>query len=203
MKKLCKIVLLAAVLAALMTVTCYAGDTTANEAEAAGLSGAVESVLHWCADNPETVMATVITGVAGGINLAGGVSNRKTRRRVGREAVNLQDKATAIHNNAVKLAGDVTKKITDMIASVSRIVGDAVKTVCAKLDEVVAAIREQTAEIKSLRRETKGNSFLMREMLKDAQLSTMRKDEIERGYKDIMGIDDPEEVEPNDECDEA
>ena len=59
------------------------------------ITGALESAMAWMADNPESVIAAVITGIAGGVNLAGGVSNRKTRRSISRESEGSEGKQRA------------------------------------------------------------------------------------------------------------
>ena len=185
MKKLIKIVILTAVLIAVMVVPCFAEDA-AEETARGGLSGAVDSFLSYCQSNPESVLAAVVTGVAGGVNLAGGISNRKTRRKVSLDAITLKDKAATINNNAVELAGTVKAEIIGMVGKVTEEVGHAVKATCHKVDELINTVRENIAETKAMRREVRALSFQIGELVKDSRMTQMRKDEIAKGVNDIL-----------------
>jgi DNA-directed RNA polymerase beta' subunit len=185
MSKLIKIVMLTAVLAAMMTVPCMAEDVAA-EAERVGLSGAVSEVLRWVVDNPAAVFSTIISGVTGGFCLGGGVSNRKTRKDIEGKSKGLTTAATTINNNAAELAGKVKTEVVNMIASVDKSVGKILTALSEKADEIIAAIKENAAETRALRREIQGNSFLIREMFKDARMTQLRKDYVEKGYNDIV-----------------
>lgn len=196
MKKLIKTVLLTAIIAVVMAVPCFAGDFATEEAT--GLTGAVESVLGWMTDNPASVFATVVTGISGGFCLGGGVSNRKTRKKVENNSTGLTCAATTINNNAVELATKVKTEVVSMVGVVKTEVKKITETVLAKADEIVEAIKDHTLEIKALRRETKANSYLLREMIKDSRMTQLRKDEIERGYKDIA--EGGEEIDERDQA---
>ena len=149
------------------------------------LTGALESTMVWMAENPESVVAAVITGIAGGVNLAGGVSNRKTRRSISRESAALKANSGQINNNAVELAGKVKTDVTNMVSTVGSLVGEAVKALGTEMGKVANAIERNTEEVKALKQETAANSFLLSEMIKDARMTTLRKDEILKGYEDI------------------
>lgn len=198
MSKLIKIVMLTAVLAAMMTVPCMAEDVAA-EAERVGLSGAVSEVLRWVVDNPAAVFSTIISGVTGGFCLGGGVSNRKTRKGIEGNSNGLIKAATTINNNAVELVGKVKTEVANMIATVEKSVGKIITVIAEKADEITAAIKENAAETRALRREIQGNSFLIREMFKDARMTQLRKDYVEKGYNDIVRGGEP----ANDEQDQA
>ena len=198
MSKLIKIVMLTAVLAAMMTVPCMAEDVAA-ETERVGLSGAVSGVLQWIVDNPAAVFSTIISGVTGGFCLGGGVSNRKTRKDIEGKSTGLSKAATTINNNAAELAGKVKIEVVNMIASVDKSVGRILTALSEKADEIIAAIKENAAETRALRREIQGNSFLIREMFKDARMTQLRKDSVEKGYNDIVRGGEP----ANDEHDQA
>ena len=83
-RKIMPIIIVTALVAVLLAVPCAASD--AEGAETMAITGALEGAMAWMADNPESVIAAVITGIAGGVNLAGGVSNRRTRRSISRES---------------------------------------------------------------------------------------------------------------------
>ena len=183
MSKLIKIVMLTAALAAMMTVPCFAEDA---ETARSGLSGAVSELIQWIVDNPAAVFSTIISGITGGFCLGGGVSNRKTRKDIEGKSTGLTKAATTINNNAAELAGKVKTEVVNMIASVDKSVGRILTALSEKADEIIAAIKENAAETRALRREIKGNSFLIREMFKDSRMTQLRKDSVEKGYNDIV-----------------
>ena len=198
MSKLIKVIMLTAALAAMMTVPCMAEDVAA-EAERVGLSGAVSEVLQWIVDNPAAVFSTIISGVTGGFCLGGGVSNRKTRKGIEGNSNGLIKAAKTINNNAVELVGKVKDEVVNMIATVEKSVGKIITVIAEKADEIIetiskkiggyviiAAIKENAAETRELRREIQGNSFLIREMFKDSRMTQLRKDTVEKGYNDIV-----------------
>lgn len=182
-RKIMPIIIVTALVAVLLAVPCAASD--AEGAEAMAITGALESAMAWMADNPESVIAAVITGIAGGVNLAGGVSNRRTRRSISRESAALQANSGRINNNAVELAGKVKADVTNMVSTVGKLVGEAVKALGTEMGKIANAIEQNTEEVKALKRETAANSFLLSEMIKDARMTTIRKDEILKGYEDI------------------
>lgn len=185
MSKLIKIVMLTAALTAMMTVPCFAEDV-ATETARRGLSGAVSELLRWIVDNPAAVFSTIISGVTGGFCLGGGVSNRKTRKGIEGNSTGLIEAAKTINNNAVELVRKVKTEVVNMIASVDKSVGRILTALTEKADEIIAAIKENAAETRALRREIQGNSFLIREMFKDARMTQLRKGEVEKGYNDIV-----------------
>lgn len=186
-RKIMPIIIVTALVAVLLAVPCAASD--AEGAETMAITGALESAMAWMAENPESVVAAVITGIAGGVNLAGGVSNRKTRRSISRESEALRANSGQINNNAVELAGKVKTDVTNMVSTVGKLVGEAVKALGTEMGKIANAIEQNTEEVKALKRETAANSFLLSEMIKDARMTTIRKDEILKGYEDIKGGD--------------
>jgi hypothetical protein len=185
MSKLIKIVMLTAALTAMMTVPCFAEDV-ATETARSGLSGAVSELIQWIVDNPAAVFSTIISGITGGFCLGGGVSNRKTRKEIEGKSTGLTNAATTINNNAAELAGKVKTEVVNMIASVDKSVGRILTVLSEKANEITAAIKENAAETRALRREIQGNSFLIREMFKDSRMTQLRKDSVEKGYNDIV-----------------
>ena len=187
-RKIMPVIIVTALVAVLLAIPCAASD--AEGAETMAITGALESTMAWMAENPESVVAAVITGIAGGVNLAGGVSNRKTRRSISRESEALKANSGRINNNAVELAGKVKTDVTNMVSTVGKLVGEAVKALGTEMGKIANAIERNTEEVKALKRETAANSFLLSEMIKDARMTTMRKDEILKGYEDIKGGDE-------------
>ena len=186
-QKIVRILILTAILTLMLAVPCVASDGEGGGDT--GLTKALESAMAWMAENPEAVVATVVTGIAGGVNLAGGVSNRKTRRSISRESAALQANSGRINNNAVELADHVRSAATGMVTAISATVGEAVKTIGTEMGKVTNAIEQNTEEVRALKRETAANSYLLSEMIKDARMTTLRKDEILKGYEDIKGGD--------------
>ena len=182
-RKIMPIIIVTALVAVLLAVPCAASD--AEGAETMAITGALEGAMAWMADNPESVIAAVITGIAGGVNLAGGVSNRRTRRSISRESEALRVNSGQINNNAVELAGKVKADVTNMVSTVGKLVGEAVKALGTEMGKIANAIEQNTEEVRALKRETAANSFLLSEMIKDARMTTIRKDEILKGYEDI------------------
>lgn len=190
-RKIMPIIIVTALVAVLLAVPCAASD--AEGAETMAITGALESAMAWMAENPESVVAAVITGIAGGVNLAGGVSNRKTRRSISRESEALRVNSGQINNNAVELAGKVKTDVTNMVSTVGKLVGEAVKALGTEMGKIANAIEQNTEEVKALKRETAANSFLLSEMIKDARMTTIRKDEILKGYEDIKNCPEANE----------
>lgn len=190
-RKIMPIIIVTALVAVLLAVPCAASD--AEGAETMAITGALESAMAWMAENPESVVAAVITGIAGGVNLAGGVSNRKTRRSISRESEALRANSGQINNNAVELAGKVKTDVTNMVSTVGKLVGEAVKALGTEMGKIANAIEQNTEEVKALKRETAANSFLLSEMIKDARMTTIRKDEILKGYEDIKNCPEANE----------
>lgn len=190
-RKIMPIIIVTALAAVLLAVPCAASD--AEGAETMAITGALESAMAWMADNPESVIAAVITGIAGGVNLAGGVSNRKTRRSISRESEALRVNSGQINNNAVELAGKVKADVTNMVSTVGKLVGEAVKALGTEMGKIANAIEQNTEEVRALKRETAANSFLLSEMIKDARMTAIRKDEILKGYEDIKNCPEANE----------
>lgn len=190
-RKIMPIIIVTALLAVLLAVPCAASD--AEGAETMAITGALESAMAWMAENPESVVAAVITGIAGGVNLAGGVSNRKTRRSISRESEALRANSGQINNNAVELAGKVKTDVTNMVSTVGKLVGEAVKALGTEMGKIANAIEQNTEEVKALKRETAANSFLLSEMIKDARMTAIRKDEILKGYENIKNCPETNE----------
>ncbi len=206
-RKILSVLAAVAILLAVCAIPCYAADTTATEAPA-GISVSIESILAWCEEHLLTTIAAIVTGIAGGTNLAGAASNRKTRKANDKQKRGLEASAATINNNATELATTVKNKVVELVNTVKVELGLAVKAIGAKLDELMATVRENTAETRALKRETKANSYLLREMLKESRMTQMRKDEIESGYLAMTaetegGTGDTEEVKENEDNHEA
>ena len=201
-RKIMPIIMVTALMAVLLAVPCAASD--AEEGETMAITGALESTMAWMADNPESVIAAVITSIAGGVNLAGGVSNRKTRRSISRESAALMANSGKINNNAVELAGKIKTEVTNMVSTVGKLLAEAVKALSTEMGKITNAIERNTEEVKALKRETAANSFLLSEMIKDARMTAMRKDEILKGYEDIKNCPEAnEDTEGGDGVDEG
>lgn len=206
-RKILSVLAAVAILLAVCAIPCYADDTTATEAPA-GISGGFEAILAWCEEHLLTTIAAIVTGIAGGTNLAGAVSNRKTRKSYNRQKKELEKRTATINNNATELATTVKNKVVELVGTVKVELGNAVKAIGAKLDEMMATVRENTAETRALKRETKANSYLLREMLKESRMTQMRKDEIESGYLAMTAetegsMGDAEEVKEHEDNHEA
>ena len=206
-RKILSVLAAVAILLAVCTIPCYASDTTATEAPA-GISGGFEAILAWCEEHLLTTIAAIVTGIAGGTNLAGAASNRKTRKAYNLQKKELEKRTATVNNNATELATTVKNKVMELVGTVKAELGNAVKAIGAKLDELMAAVRENTAETRALKRETKANSYLLREMLKESRMTQMRKDEIESGYLAMTAetegsTSDTEEVKENEDNHEA
>lgn len=206
-RKILSVLAAVAILLAVGAFPCYAADTTATEAPA-GISGGIEAILAWCEEHLLTTIAAIVTGIAGGTNLAGAASNRKTRKANDKQKRGLEASAATINNNATELATTVKNKVVELLGTVKVELGNAVKAIGAKLDELTAAVRENTAETRALKRETKAGNYLLREMLKESRMTQMRKDEIESGYLAMTAeteetTGDTEEVKENEDNYEA
>ena len=206
-RKILSVLAAVAILLAVCAIPCYAADTTATEAPA-GISGGFEAILAWCEEHLLTTIAAIVTGIAGGTNLAGAASNRKTRKAGDKQKRGLEASAATINNNATELATTVKNKVVELLGAVKVELGNAVKAIGAKIDELMATVRENTAETRALKRETKANSYLLREMLKESRMTQMRKDEIESGYLAMTAETegtwgDTEEVKENEDNHEA
>ena len=201
-RKIMPIIIVTALVAVLLAVPCAASDAEGGETMA--ITGALEGAMAWMADNPESVIAAVITGIAGGVNLAGGVSNRKTRRSISRESAALMANSGKINNNAVELAGKIKTEVTNMVSTVGKLLAEAVKALSTEMGKITNAIERNTEEVKALKKETAANSFLLGEMIKDARMTAMRKDEILKGYEDIKNCPEAnEDTEGGDGVDEG
>jgi hypothetical protein len=205
--KILSVLAAVAFLLAVCAIPCYAADSATTEAPA-GISGGIEAILAWCEEHLLTTIAAIVTGIAGGTNLAGAASNRKTRKANDKQKRGLEASAATINNNAKELATTVTNKTLEFVAAVKTELGNAVKAIGTKLDELMDTVRENTAEIRALKRETKANSYLLREMLKESRMTQMRKDEIESGYLAMTAetegtTGDTEEVKENEDNHEA
>lgn len=210
MKKILVAVMLAALIAALIVMPVAAeGDVTeaATEytTEAATepvdgaivqkdyLTGMIETFKDWVMENPDIIGAmTAAAGVLASSILTA-ASSKKSRKRLELKSSEMESKAILLNNNAVELVE--TAKTTAETGRVT--VAEAVMKVLGGVKEVGQTI---AAELKANRMETRANSVLMVEMLKDARLPEKRKDEIIALYnKERSGG----EVEADDAADEA
>ena len=157
------------------------------------LTGMIEAFKDWVMENPDII--GTMTAAAGVLTAAivESASSNRSRRRMERKSDEMASKAILLNNNAVELVE--TAKTTVETGRVT--VADAVMRMISGVTEVG---RNIAAELKANRMETRANSVLMVEMLKDARLPEKRKDEIIALYnKERSGG----EVEADDAADEA
>ena len=157
------------------------------------LTGMIEAVKDWVMENPDIIgTMTAAAGVLASSILTA-ASSKKSRKRLELKSSEMESKAILLNNNAVELVE--TAKTTVETGRVT--VADAVMRMISGVTEVG---RNIAAELKANRMETRANSVLMVEMLKDARLPEKRKDEIIALYnKERSGG----EVEADDAADEA
>lgn len=157
------------------------------------LTGMIEAFKDWVMDNPDIIgTMTAAAGVLVAAIVESASSNR-SRRRMERKSDEMESKAILLNNNAVELVE--TAKTTVETGRLT--VAEAVMKVLGGVKEVGQTI---AAELKANRMETRANSVLMVELLKNARLPEKRKDEIIALYnKERSG----EEVEADDAADEA
>ena len=157
------------------------------------LIGMIEAVKDWVMENPDIIgTMTAAAGVLASSILTA-ASSKKSRKRLELKSSEMESKAILLNNNAVELVE--TAKTTVETGRVT--VADAVMRMISGVTEVG---RNIAAELKANRMETRANSVLMVEMLKDARLPEKRKDEIIALYnKERSGG----EVEADDAADEA
>ena len=218
MKKILVAVMLAALIAALIVmpiaaegditeaVTEYATEAATEEVTEAAtepvdgaivqkdyLTGMIEALRDWAMENPDIIgTMTAAAGVLASSILTA-ASSKKSRKRLELKSSEMESKAILLNNNAVELVE--TAKTTVETGRVT--VADAVMRMISGVTEVG---RNIAAELKANRMETRANSVLMVEMLKDARLPEKRKDEIIALYnKERSGG----EVEADDAADEA
>ena len=157
------------------------------------LTGMIEAVKDWVMENPD--ISGTMTDAAGVLasSILTAASSKKSRKRLELKSSEMESKAILLNNNAVELVE--TAKTTVETGRVT--VADAVMRMITGVTEVG---RNIAAELKANRMETRANSVLMVEMLKDARLPEKRKDEIIALYnKERSGG----EVEADDAADEA
>ena len=157
------------------------------------LTGMIEAFKDWVMDNPDIIgTMTAAAGVLASSILTA-ASSKKSRKRLELKSSEMESKAILLNNNAVELVE--TAKTTVETGRVT--VAEAVMRMITSVTEVG---RNIAAELKANRMETRANSVLMVELLKNARLPEKRKDEIIAMYnKERSG----EEVEADDAADEA
>ena len=157
------------------------------------LTGMIEAFKDWVMENPDIIgTMTAAAGVLASSILTA-ASSKKSRKRLELKSSEMESKAILLNNNAVELVE--TAKTTVETGRVT--VADAVMRMISGVTEVG---RNIAAELKANRMETRANSVLMVEMLKNARLPEKRKDEIIALYnKERSGG----EVEADDAADEA
>jgi hypothetical protein len=157
------------------------------------LTRMIEGAKNWVMENPDIIgtMAAAAGVLVSSILTA--ASSKKSRKRLELKSSEMESKAILLNNNAVELVE--TAKTTVETGRVT--VAEAVMRMISGVTEVG---RNIAAELKANRMETRANSVLMVEMLKDARLPEKRKDEIIALYnKERSGG----EVEADDAADEA
>ena len=161
-------------------------------AETDYLSRMIEGAKNWIWENPGTVGSTACSGIT---LVAAVIMSRisKKERQNGEQREGKTIKlAQTLNNNAVELAETVQ---TVMKTEKEEIV----KTTDRVMNGFSEIGEEIVAELRANRMETKANSLLVIELLKDARLPAKRKEEILAMYNRERG----EEAEADDEIDEA
>lgn len=156
------------------------------------LTRMMESGKTWLMNNPDLVgSATAAAGVLASA-IATAASSKKSRKRLEAKSDEMETKAILLNNNAVEMVE--TAKVT--VAEGKNSMAKAVLDMIAGVKEAGESI---AAELRANRMETRANSLLMAELIKDARLPEKRKDEILAMYKRERG----EEAEADDADHEA
>lgn len=218
MKKILVAVILAALIAALIVMPVAAeGDITeaateytteaateeVTEEETNRVDGAIlqEDYLYrmmagaktWLFENPETVGSVICSGIMLVAAFVMSGTTKKERKEGKKREEGYAERSTVMNNNAV-----------EMVETAKNIVTEGKTGIVGAVTDVLAGFRELAnnivTELRANRMETRANSVLMVELLKNARLPEKRKDEIIALYnKERSG----EEVEADDAADEA
>ena len=175
---------------------------TETETEAEAVDGAIvendylvqmlEGANQWLKDNPTMVGSTACSGLtmAAAIIMA---KVSKKEREEGKKREKKQSQMTStLNNNAV----EIMKTTKSFMKEGKDTISQSVDTMMGGFKEIGDKIVE---ELSANRRETRANSILLAELLKDARLPAKRKEEILTMYNKELG----EEADVDDENDEA
>ena len=154
------------------------------------LAQMLEGANQWLKDNPTMVGSTACSGLtmAAAIIMA---KVSKKEREDGKEREKKQSKMTStLNNNAVEIM-ETTKSFMK----------EGKDTISQSVDTMMGGFKgigdEIAEELRANRRETRANSILLAELLKDARLPAKRKEEILTMYNKELG----EEADVDDEID--
>ena len=142
------------------------------------LSRMMEKIRGWIDANPETV-GNLTAG--GGVVLAAFVETRfskKSRKKMEKATGEMNERTVTLNNNAVELAETTKSAVNETKTTIVKALGDAVIEI-KKLGETIIE------ELRANRRETRANSYLLAEMIKDARLAVKRKEEVIGEYEKI------------------
>ena len=142
------------------------------------LSRMIEKIRGWIDANPETV-GNLTAG--GGVVLAAFIETRfskKSRKKMEKATGEMNERTVILNNNAVELAETTKSAVNETKTTIVKALGEAVIEI-KKLGETIVE------ELRANRRETRANSYLMAEMIKDARLAVKRKEEVIGEYEKI------------------
>ncbi len=156
------------------------------------LTRMMEGLSKWLANNPELV-GTITTGA--GVLAAAFLevrSSKKSRKRIETKSEDMTSKAILLNNNAVEMVEEARASVTACKEGVEA----ATKEIAGNMTRITEDV---IAELHANRMETRANSVLLAELIKDARLPAQRKEEIMALYnKELAG-----EVSEDEKHDEA
>ena len=154
------------------------------------LSQMLEGANQWLKDNPTMVGSTACSGLTMAAAIIMAKVSKKEREN-GKEREKKQNQMTStLNNNAVEIM-ETTKSFMK----------EGKDTISQSVDTMMGGFKgigdEIAEELRANRRETRANSILLAELLKDARLPAKRKEEILTMYNKELG----EEADVDDEID--
>ena len=156
------------------------------------LTRMMEGLSKWLADNPELV-GTITTGA--GVLAAAFLevlSSKKARKRIETKSEDMTSKAILLNNNAVEMVEEAKKSVSACQEGMEKVARNV-------SDNMTRITEDVLAELHANRMETRANSVILAELIKDARLPTKRKEEILELYnKELAG-----EVSEDEKHDEA
>ena len=156
------------------------------------LTRMMEGLRKWLADNPELV-GTITTGA--GVLAAAFLevlSSKKARKRIETKSEDMTSKAILLNNNAVDMVEEAKKGVSACQEGMEKVARNV-------SDNMTRITEDVLAELRTNRMETRANSVILAELIKDARLPVERKEEILALYnKELAG-----EVSEDEEHDEA
>lgn len=152
----------------------------------------IEGGKDWVMDNPETIGSAACSGIM--LAAAAWLSkvSKKERKAGEKREKEFSEKASVLNNNAVEIA-ETAKAIAE--EGKAGIIGATANVLSGFKD----LAQEIVTELRANRMETRANSLLLAEMIKDARLPEKRKDEILSVYRNARG----EEAEADVDADET